>query len=57
MMPFVDAVLPVVAANSTPRDVVKQMLRRIDPVPIVGMVLNRFEPPRSRRASYYYPRD
>jgi capsular exopolysaccharide synthesis family protein len=56
MMPFVDAVLPVVAANSTPREVVKQMLQRIDPVPVVGMVLNRFEPPRSRRASHYYPR-
>jgi hypothetical protein len=30
------------------------MLQRIDGVPIVGMVLNRFEPPRSRRSSYYY---
>jgi capsular exopolysaccharide synthesis family protein len=56
MMPFVDAVLPVVAANSTPRDMVKQMIHRIHPLPIVGMVLNRFEPPRSRRGSYYYPR-
>ena len=54
LMPLVDGVLPVVSAYSTPRAVVKQMLQRIDGVPIVGMVLNRFEPPRSRRSSYYY---
>ena len=57
IMPLVDAVLPVVSAYSTPRAVVKQMIQRIDAVPIIGMVLNRFEPPHSRRSGYYYPKN
>jgi Mrp family chromosome partitioning ATPase len=42
-----DAVLMVVAANSTPQSAFQKALQLLNDVPLLGVVLNRFEPPLS----------
>ena len=47
-----DALVIVVAANGTPREHVKQAIENAAGSTIFGIVLNRFEPPRSTIAHY-----
>jgi capsular exopolysaccharide synthesis family protein len=47
-----DASLVVVAANRTPRELVKQTIEITRGIPVVGIVLNRFEAPYSAIAHY-----
>jgi Mrp family chromosome partitioning ATPase len=49
-----DASLVVVAANQTPRELVKQTIQAIGETPVIGLVLNRFESPYSAIANYPY---
>jgi capsular exopolysaccharide synthesis family protein len=49
-----DASLVVVAANQTPRELVKQTIQAIGETPVIGLVLNRFESPYSAIAHYPY---
>ena len=51
---LVDAVLLVVAANRTSRTSVSRSLSYIKSAPLLGMVLNRFEPPLSGHSEYGY---
>jgi capsular exopolysaccharide synthesis family protein len=51
---LVDAVLFVVAANRTSRTSVSRGLSYIKSAPLLGMVLNRFEPSLSGRSEYGY---
>jgi protein-tyrosine kinase len=51
---LMDAILMVVAANDTPRASVARALELIKDAKVVGVVLNRFEPSYSQRASYEY---
>jgi capsular exopolysaccharide synthesis family protein len=51
---LVDALLVVVRANHTPREIVKQTIERAAGTPIFGIVLNRFQPPHSAAANYPY---
>jgi len=47
-----DALVIVVAANQTPRELVKQTIENAAGATIFGIVLNRFEPPRSTAVHY-----
>ena len=47
-----DALVIVVAANGTPRELVKQTIESAAETTIFGIALNRFEPPRSTIARY-----
>lgn len=47
-----DALVIVVAANHTPRQLVKQTIQNAAGVTIFGIALNRFEPPRSTVVRY-----
>jgi Mrp family chromosome partitioning ATPase len=47
-----DALVIVVAANRTPRELVKQTIENAAEATIFGIALNRFEPPRSTVARY-----
>jgi capsular exopolysaccharide synthesis family protein len=47
-----DALVIVVAANRTPRELVKQTIENAAETTIFGIALNRFEPPRSTVAHY-----
>jgi capsular exopolysaccharide synthesis family protein len=47
-----DALVIVVAANRTPRELVKQTIEKAAETTIFGIALNRFEPPRSTVAHY-----
>jgi capsular exopolysaccharide synthesis family protein len=47
-----DALLIVVAANRTPREIVRQTIEGAAGVEIFGIVLNRFEAPHSRLHNY-----
>lgn len=47
-----EAVLLVVAANRTPRELVKQLLQIVRGTTLFGLVLNRFEPSYSTAANY-----
>jgi protein-tyrosine kinase len=47
-----DALLLVVAANRTPREAVKQTIDLIGESTVLGVVLNRFEPPYSALGHY-----
>lgn len=49
---LVDALVIVVAANQTPREVVKQTIENLSGSEIFGLVLNRYEAPRSARRNY-----
>jgi capsular exopolysaccharide synthesis family protein len=51
---LIDALLFVVAANRTPRASVSRSLTYVKTAPLLGMVLNRFEPSRSGRSDYGY---
>jgi capsular exopolysaccharide synthesis family protein len=51
---FVDSMIFVVAANSTPRSAVSRAMTLIKGVEILGVVLNRFEPSHSHTSSYDY---
>ena len=51
---LIDAVILVVAANRTPRALVKQTIDKALGATISGIALNRFELPRSA-AKVYYP--
>jgi capsular exopolysaccharide synthesis family protein len=51
---LIDAVVVVVAANRTPRALVKQTIEKALGATIYGIALNRFELPRSA-AKVYYP--
>jgi capsular exopolysaccharide synthesis family protein len=51
---LVDAVLLIVAANRTSRALVSRSLMHIKTAPLLGMVLNRFEPSLSGRSEYGY---
>ncbi len=50
---MIDALMVVVAANRTPRALVKQTIEKAAGTPIYGIVLNRFELPRSAVRIYY----
>lgn len=47
-----DALVIVVAANRTPRELVKQTIENAAGATIFGIALNRFEPPRSTQVHY-----
>jgi len=47
-----DALVIVVGANRTPRELVKQTIESVAGVTIFGIALNRFEPPRSTVVHY-----
>jgi capsular exopolysaccharide synthesis family protein len=47
-----DALVIVVAANGTPRELVKQTIENAAETTIFGIALNRFEPPRSTLVHY-----
>ena len=47
-----DALVIVVAANRTPRELVKQTIENAAEATIFGIALNRFEPPRSTLVHY-----
>lgn len=47
-----DAIVIVVAANGTPRELVKRTIESAAGTAIFGIVLNRFEPPRSTIVHY-----
>lgn len=47
-----DALVIVVAANRTPRELVKQTIENAAETTIFGIVLNRFEPPHSTIVNY-----
>jgi capsular exopolysaccharide synthesis family protein len=47
-----DALVIVVAANGTPRELVKQTIENTAETTIFGIALNRFEPPRSTLVHY-----
>ena len=49
-----DALIVVVGANQTPRATVSRALAMVKDIPLLGLVLNRFEPPYSRRIEYGY---
>ena len=51
---LIDAIVVVVAANRTPRALVKQTIEKAAGATIYGIALNRFELPRSA-AEVYYP--
>ncbi|HEX2031192.1 MAG TPA: polysaccharide biosynthesis tyrosine autokinase, partial [Actinomycetota bacterium] len=54
--PFVDAVLFVADAERTKRGAVvhaREQLEQVD-APVIGAVLNNFDPTKGRKASYYY---
>lgn len=48
-----DALLMVVSANRTPRELVKQTIEKVGCSTVFGVAFNRFEPPHSARS--YYP--
>jgi len=47
-----DALVFVVAANQTPREISRQAVRSVSDTPIYGIVFNRFEPRRSDTTRY-----
>ncbi|MHB8383994.1 MAG: CpsD/CapB family tyrosine-protein kinase [Candidatus Binataceae bacterium] len=47
-----DALVVVVAANRTPREMIKQTIENAAGATILGIALNRFEPPRSTVVHY-----
>jgi capsular exopolysaccharide synthesis family protein len=49
-----DALIVVVGANQTPRATVSRALTLVKDIPLLGLVLNRFQPPLSRRIEYGY---
>jgi len=49
-----DSLIVVVGANQTPRATVSRALAMVKDIPLLGLVLNRFQPPHSRRIEYGY---
>ncbi len=51
---LMDALVVVVAANHTPRELVRQTIEKVEGTKVFGIVLNRFEPPHSSLVRYPY---
>ena len=51
---WVDGILLVIAAHSTPRALVDEALSALDPEKVVGIVYNGDDQPLSLRYRYYY---
>jgi protein-tyrosine kinase len=49
---LIDSLLLVVAANRTPRELVKRTIEKVRGTPIFGVVMNQFEPPLSAVVNY-----
>lgn len=49
---LMDALVVVVAANRTPRELVHQTIEKVKGTPIFSLALNRFEAPRSAAVNY-----